>query len=110
MNGRCSDDNSEDRLPYNGQLLPNQQRPISINSEYSVRNLPPSPSVTTSRSLEDASGPAAYQQGFVGGKFEHSAGGTASRELDQHHLITSTQEAESRNGEWVGGWSAPSSQ
>lgn len=99
MNGRCSDDNSEDRLPYNGQLLPNQQqRPTSINSEYSVRNLPPSPSVTSSRSLEDST--YNRQAGFVSEKFDHhSAGGTVSRELEQHHLITSTQEAESRNGE-----------
>lgn len=98
MNGRCSDDPTaiEDR----GQLM-NQPPAGSINSsEYSVSHLPPSPSVTTSRSLEDAPGPGGIY-GPKNERFHQSVGGTLTRELEQHHLITSTQEPELKNGECV---------
>lgn len=89
MNGRCSEEPSEER----GQLM-NQPRAGSVNSsEYSVSHLPPSPSVTTSRSLDDATSGSNY------GKFDQSVGGTLTRELEQHHMITSTQEPELKNGE-----------
>lgn len=92
MNGKCSDEPSEER----GQLM-NQPRADSVNSsEYSVSHLPPSPSVTTSRSLDDATSVSSYGQN---GKFDKSVGGTLTRELEQHHMITSTQEPELRNGE-----------
>lgn len=93
MNGRCSDDPTatEER----GQLM-NQPRAGSINSsEYSVSHLPPSPSVTTSRSLDDGPG-GVYGQTD---RFNQSVGGTLTRELEQHHMITSTQEPELKNGE-----------
>ena len=89
MNGKCSDDPNQE----GGQLM-NQPRAGSINSsEYSVSHLPPSPSVTTSRSLEDATN-GKYVQNE---RFNQSVGGTLTRELDQHHLITSTQEPELKN-------------
>lgn len=94
MNGRCSDDPSEER----GQLM-DQPRAGSINSsEYSVSHLPPSPSVTTSRSLDDTTGSSIYGQ--QGERFDQSVGGTLTRELEQHHMITSTQEPELKNGEF----------
>lgn len=90
MNGKCSDD------PEGGQLM-NQPRAGSINSsEYSVSHLPPSPSVTTSRSLGDATNANTYGQNY-NDKFNQSVGGTLTRELEQHHMITSTQEPELKN-------------
>jgi hypothetical protein len=79
----------------------NQPNTGNINSsEYSVSHLPPSPSVTASRSLEDAGGGVGHG-GPKGEGFNVSLGGTLSRELDQHHFISSTQDPEVKNGECV---------
>lgn len=84
MNGRCSDDASDD---IDRDQLIHQPQPGSINSSVTeYRVFPPSPCVgTDGRSMEDSGN--TFPEGF-----NQSVGGTLRWEMHQDHMITSTQQ------------------
>ncbi len=86
MNGRCSENSTDGD---EGQLI-SRPKPggSSINSEYSVSHLPASPSVDHARSFGEVDG--SYSEDSR--KFVQSSGGTRKRELDQQHLVSSTEQ------------------
>ena len=85
MNGKCSENTTDGD---DGQLISRPRPGNSINSEYSVSHLPASPSVDHSRSLGEVDG--SYSDDSR--NFMQSAGGTRRRELDQQHMVTSTEQ------------------
>ena len=94
MNGRCSEsttDGDESQLISN---RPSRLAGNSINSEYSVSHLPASPSVDhAGRSFGEVDGSYSDDNRR---QFVQSSGGTKRRELEEQHLVSST---EPRNGE-----------
>lgn len=91
MNGRCSDDSTD-------QLIQQPQHHSLNNSDYTVSPLPASPPVTDYPNTLTANG-YLHQQRPGTNDFVRSSGGTLSKELEQHPYITSTQETE-RNGKY----------
>lgn len=93
MNGRCSESTTDGD---EGQLISNRPSRLgvnSMNSEYSVSHLPASPSADhTGRSFGEVDGSYSEDNRH----FVQSAGGTKRRELDEQHLVSST---DPRNGE-----------